>query len=140
MAEELKFAYVSKNRWFIWALIAVAIISLALADPFIIYIGIALVGIWVSEFRFMANPTRGLKAWMVVVPLVLVAGIIGVVVTVALLPAAQVSGKDQSANPILSVLALFTLAAVPTFAYLAGFTGSRIAIRAAVKRQAAEQG
>ena len=138
MAEELKFAYVSKNRWFIWALIAVAIISLALADPFIIYIGIALVGIWVSEFRFMSNPTRGLKTWMVVAPLALLVGIVGVVVVVANLPAAQVAGKDQSANPLLSALALYTLAAVPTVAYLAGFTGSRLAIRSALKRQSAE--
>jgi hypothetical protein len=138
MAEELKFAYVSKNRWFIWALIAVAIISLALADPFIIYIGIALVGIWVSEFRFMSNPARGLKTWMVVLPLALLVGIVGVVVVVANLPAAQVAGKDQSANPLLSALALYTLAAVPTVAYLAGFTGSRLAIRSALKRQSAE--
>ena len=138
MAEELKFAYVSKNRWFIWALIAIAIISLALGDPFIIYIGIALVGIWVSEFRFMANHARVLQTWMVVLPLALAAGIIGVVAAVAMLPAAQVEGTDKSAHTLLSVLAVYTLLAVPTFAYFAGFTGSRLAIRAAIKRQPAE--
>lgn len=137
MADEFDFEYVHKKRFFIWIVTALAVAAVAFVGQ-ILFVAIALVGIWFSESRSIKDPLRGFATWMWVLPAALTASIIGSFVYLTSLPLAVVQGTSPEVNPYVNPLALLIFLGLPTLAFFIGFSGSRFMIRRARRKQGLE--